>query len=100
MAVILNPEAIGKMFVTPGEPIPEFVRLQGERVAAIARMNINAYYHTASALAVDQDVGVEMEGGNAIVGIRDKGSKSKNLAHKQATGEINWLKGALDSVRL
>ncbi len=101
MTVVLSEAAITKLFETPQGPVARFVERVADEVVAEARANIRDYFGTAPSLhgTVDQEVGVDMEGSDATVGIRDGGNKSRRLAAYQADGSFNWLQRALDTVR-
>ena len=99
MTVIINESVIAVLLESQDGPVGRFVARKAEQVTAEAQRNVRGYFASAPALDVDQDVGFNMEGSTATIGIRDAGSKSRRLAQSQADGRINWLRSALDAAR-
>jgi hypothetical protein len=97
VTVILNEAAIVALFESV--PVVQFVERTAERVVIEAQRNVRAYFATAPSLDVDQDVGLQMDGSTATIGIKDAGNKSRRLARYQAEGSVNWLRSALDAAR-
>ena len=99
MSVILNEAAITALLNAPEGPVARFVEREANKVVEAAQRNVRDYFSSAAALTVDRDVGLDMEGSTATVGIRDAGSKSRRLAARQADGRVNWLVKALEEAR-
>lgn len=99
MTVILNEAAIAALLETEEGPVGRFVARVAEAVVVQAQQNVRTYFATATTLNVDQDVGFDMEGSTATIGIKDAGNKSRRLARYQAEGSVNWLRSALDAAR-
>ena len=99
MSVKLNPLALNFLLDSEDGPVGEYVAVLGGRVLAQAQQNVRAYFASAPSLNVDQDVGSDMLGSTAVIGIRDVGSKSRRLARAQAEGRVNWLVDALEAAR-
>lgn len=99
MTVILNEAAIAALLETEEGPVGRFVKDLAERIVVQAQQNVRTYFATAPTLSVDQDVGFDMEGSTATIGIKDAGSKSRRLAKYQAEGSVNWLRSAVDAAR-
>ena len=97
MTVILNEAAIAALLETEEGPVGRFVKDLAERIVVQAQQNVRTYFATAPTLSVDQDVGFDMEGSTATIGIKDAGSKSRRLAKYQAEGSVNWLRSAVDA---
>jgi hypothetical protein len=94
--VSLNEAAIVRLLESGEGPVARFVERTAEMVVEAAQQNVRTYFGNAPSLSVDRDVGLQMDGSSATVGIRDVGSKSRRLAQGQADRRINWLLGALD----
>ena len=99
MSVQLNPPALNFFLDSEEGPVGQYVAALGARVLAQAQQNVRGYFVNAPSLNVDQDVGSDMEGSTAIIGIRDAGNKSRRLARAQAEGRVNWLVDALEAAR-
>jgi hypothetical protein len=99
VTVILNEAAIAALLETEEGPVGRFVKDLAERIVVQAQQNVRTYFATAPTLSVDQDVGFDMEGSTATIGIKDAGSKSRRLAKYQAEGSVNWLRSAVDAAR-
>ena len=99
MTVILNEAAIAALLETEEGPVGRYVKDLAERIVVQAQQNVRTYFATAPSLNVDQDVGFDMEGSTATIGIKDAGSKSRRLAKYQAEGSVNWLRSAVDAAR-
>ena len=100
MTVVLNEAGLVALFQSA--PVVRFVEGVASDVVAQAQLNVRGYYHTAPTLNVDQDIGLSMQGSDAVIGIRDNGEKSRRLARYQAQGNANgvvdWLLDAVDTV--
>jgi hypothetical protein len=96
VSVTLNPAALEALLTTEEGPVGRFVADVAARVTAEAQKNVRVYFIAAPSLTVDQDIGFEMEGSSAVIGIRDAGSKARRLARGQAEGSNNWLLKALE----
>jgi len=99
MSVTLNPAALNFFLDSEEGPVGEYVSVLAARVLAQAQQNVRGYFASAPSLNVDQNVGSDMEGSMAVIGIRDGGSKSRRLARAQAEGRVNWLVDALEAAR-
>jgi hypothetical protein len=99
MPVVLLEPGLQALLDSQTGPVGLFVARIGAEVTEKARANVRDYFHTAPSLTVDQDVGFDMEGSSARVGIRDGGSKSRRLAQAQQDGTVNWLTRALEDAR-
>ena len=97
--VVVNEAAVRLLLESEAGPVARFVASVAQQVTVQAQGNVRAYFWTAPTLTVDEDVGFEMRGADAIVGIRDNGEKSRRLARDQAQRKVNWLTGALDAGR-
>jgi hypothetical protein len=95
MSVILNEPALARLLDSEEGPIGIHVQQLAAQVVAQAQSNVRDYFQSAPSLNVDQDVGSDMEGSTAVIGIRDAGSKSRRLAQAQTDGKVNWLVSAL-----
>lgn len=96
MSVILNEPALAVFLDSEEGPVGEYVSTLAAAITTRAQQNVRAYFASAPSLDVDQDVGFDMEGSTAIIGIQDAGSKSRRLAQAQSEGRINWLLSALE----
>ncbi len=101
MSVILNEVALKALLDTQDGPVGRHVEQVARAVVVEAQRNVQSYFGTAPSLfgRVDQDVGYDMEGSSATIGIRDGGNKAQRLATKQADGTFPWLSRALNTVR-
>ena len=99
MSVTLFEPALERLLDTQEGPVGQHIQALAQRVSTQAQQNVRAYFASAPSLDVDQDVGSEMEGSTAVIGIRDGGSKSRRLAQAQAEGKVNWLLAALEAAR-
>lgn len=95
MTVVLNNAALAVLLESQEGPVGRFIERQAARIVEQARQNVRGYFASAPSLNVDQDVGSDMDGSTAVIGIRDAGSKSRRLARAQADGKVNWLLDAL-----
>lgn len=68
MSVILNESAITALFEKPGGPVARFVQREAEKVADAMRVDVGGYYE---GIGIDDDVGLEMDGSTATVGLRN-----------------------------
>ena len=98
MSVTLNEAALVRLLDSEEGPVGEYVQRLAEAVVAQAQGNVRDYFHSAPSLTVDQDVGFSMEGSKAIIGMRDRGDKSRRLSEAQADGDVNWLLLAFDNL--
>ncbi len=99
MTVILNDAAITALFETPQGPVARFVEREAEKIAEDVQSSVAGYFHTAVTLNVHQDVGIDMQGSTAIVGIRDGApdvaeSKARRLV--RAGLMEKWFRQALE----
>lgn len=97
MSVILFEPALEALLDTEEGPVGQFIQQLAAQVTSQAQQNVRDYFVSAPSLNVDQDVGFDMEGSTAVVGIRDAGSKSRRLAQGQSDGLIDWLVAALQA---
>ena len=99
MTVILNDSAITKLFEAPGGPVARFVEREAEKVAQDVQASVAGYFHTAATLNVHKDVGVDMQGSTAIIGIREDApdlaeSKARRLVRQGLMDK--WFRQALE----
>ena len=99
MSVILNEAAITALLESPEGPVARFVEDIARDITEAAQANVRDYFHGAPSVTVDQDVGFEMEGSSAVIGIRPEGTKAARLAQSQSEGRVNWLLQALAAAR-
>ena len=99
MSITLNEPALALLLESENGPVGRFVADLAAQITGQAQQNVRAYFGSAPSLNVDQDVGFDMEGSTATIGIRDAGSKSRRLAQSQADGRVNWLRSALEAGR-
>ena len=99
MTVILNESALAALLETQEGPVGRFVERKAQQIVEGAQRNVRDYFQSAPSLNVDQDVGLQMDGSNATIGIRDAGEKSRRIAQAQADGRFNWLQRAVDAAR-
>lgn len=99
MSVTLNEPALRLLLETEEGPVGRHVAGLAFQITQQAQRNVRGYFISAPSLDVDQDVGFDMEGSSAVVGIRDGGRKARRLARNQAEGTVNWLQEALEAVR-
>jgi hypothetical protein len=99
VGVTLYEPALRALLDSQEGPVGQYVQLLAQRVVTQAQQNVKGYFASAPRLDVDQDVGSEMEGSTAVIGIKDAGNKSRRLAQAQAEGKVNWLVSALEAAR-
>jgi hypothetical protein len=97
MSVTLYEPALRALLDSEDGLVGQYTATKAVFVAAEARRNVRAYFHTAPSLYVDEDVDFAMEGSSAVIGIRDAGEKSQRMAEYQAEGSVNWLLDALSA---
>ena len=100
VSVVLNELALANLLDTETGPVGQRVAVLAARVTTQAQQNVRGYFASAPSLNVDQDVGFDMQGSTATIGIRDAGNKSRRLARAQAEGRVNWLLSALEAARV
>lgn len=98
MSVILNEVALKALLETEDGPVGRHVERMAAVVVEAERANVIAYFGKAPSLhgRVDQEVDYEMQGSSAVIGIRDRGNKTRRLAQKEADGTMRFgLRDAL-----
>ena len=98
MSVTLYEGALRALLESQEGPVGQYVERLAQRTVAQAQQNVRTYFGGAPSLTVDQDVGFDMDGSTATIGIADAGNKSRRLARYQAEGRVNWLVDAVRSV--
>ena len=93
MSVILNEAALTALLDTEEGPVGRHMQEVSQRIVGKAQQNVRDYFQSAPSLNVDQDVGFDMEGSSAVIGIRDGGKKARRLAQYASDDSrtVNWL---------
>lgn len=93
--VIIHQDAIDKLLAGP--EITRFIEGKAREITEITQGKVRDYFQSAPSVDVDQDVGFTMDGATAVIGIQDKGNKSRRLVDKGLLQD--WLVDAKEAVR-
>jgi hypothetical protein len=96
--VILNEGALRILLEEEIGAVGRSIERRAQATVEQEKKNVIDYFGRAPSLhgRVDQEVGYQMSGSTAVVGIRDGGNKARRLAQKEADGTMRvGLKAAL-----